>query len=49
MSCHIPTQSALIMPLVSAAIVVVAGVANWFLTPGGREASTRTGSITLPL
>ncbi|MBC9935801.1 MULTISPECIES: MFS transporter [unclassified Leucobacter] len=43
------SESALLMPLVSAAIVVVAGVANWFLTPSGREASTRTGSITLPL
>lgn len=34
-----------VMPLVAASIVTTMGILNWWLTPGGKELSMRTGSI----
>ncbi|MFT4231709.1 MAG: MFS transporter [Leucobacter sp.] len=39
------TAAALLLPLVSSALAVLAGIVNWFLTPAGREAPLSTGRV----
>lgn len=43
------SEGALMVPLAAAIVVVASGIANYFMTPAGRESSPRTGSVTLPL
>jgi MFS family permease len=46
-STDLGTRAALVLPLVSAALAVLAGAANWVLTPAGREPGITTGPIDL--
>jgi MFS family permease len=41
-------DAALVMPLIAAAVVVLAGIGNWCMTPAGREHSIHTGTVSLP-
>ncbi|WP_336651903.1 MFS transporter [Leucobacter sp. MMO-125] len=46
-SADLGTRAAMVLPPFSAVLAVVAGVANWVLTPAGREPGISTGPIEL--
>src|SRR5690606_10615205 len=46
-SAEAGTRAALLLPLVSAVLAVVAGAVNWMLTPAGPEPSLSTGPVDL--
>ncbi|QZY51555.1 MFS transporter [Leucobacter tenebrionis] len=46
-SAEAGTRAALLLPLISAVLAVVAGAVNWMLTPAGPEPSLSTGPVDL--